>query len=307
MEVVSDLQNEHLACRRGAVTVGNFDGVHLGHQDIIEQLTHRARAVDGPSVVLTFVPHPIQLLRPDRLPPPLTTLDRKLELLEMSGVDVCVTYPTTLELLELSADTFFRQIIQVQLAARAMVEGPNFYFGKNRGGDTKLLEKLCRAAEIQFSIVEPSTAEGQLISSSRIRAAVSNGRVAEARQLLGYGYRVSGTVIEGARRGNTIGFPTANLAGVETLLPKPGVYAGRAFINSDRSYVAAINVGPNPTFGEHDQKFEVHLVDFSGDLYGELLQVEFVDWLREVRPFASVEQLVAQLKQDVEAARAAMR
>jgi riboflavin kinase/FMN adenylyltransferase len=252
--------------------------------------------------VLTFSPHPIQLLRPGKLPPPLTCLDRKLELLEAVGVDVCVTYPTTPELLELSPKSFFDTIIEEQLAAQAIVEGPNFYFGRDRSGDVQTLADLCRLAKMRLHIVEPNLNSGDYISSSRIRQAITDGDVRLASRMLDYEYQIRGVVVAGARRGSTIGFPTANLEHVETLIPPHGVYAGKA-VSDNVTYPAAIHIGPNPTFEDERLKLEVHLLDYAGNLYNKPLRVDFTERLRDVFAFDSVEDLVAQLNRDMASAR----
>jgi riboflavin kinase/FMN adenylyltransferase len=301
LEVLSNLQQPSALWQDGAVTIGNFDGVHRGHCALIEQLRSAAQDVGGPAVVLTFSPHPIEILRPGRLPPPLTTLERKLGLLEEAGVDACITYPTTRELLNLTPQEFFHSVIDQQVAARAIVEGPNFYFGRDRTGDVQLLDAMCRHAGIRLTIVEPNLNDGDYISSSRIRQAVMAGDVGAASDMLGRDYQVRGVVVEGARRGTTIGFPTANLEQMATLVPSPGVYAGSATSDGQR-YAAAIHIGPNPTFDEPQRKLEVHLLDYSGNLYNKELVVEFSKQLRKVISFGSVDELVAQLKQDVASA-----
>jgi len=288
--------------RSGAIAIGNFDGVHLGHARIVERVLAKARAVGGPAVIFTFDPHPVRLLRPAEAPPPLTWTDRKAELLAALGVDAIVAYPTDEALLQLDAQEFFDRIVRRELDARAMVEGPNFYFGRGRGGTIEVLRRLTAAAGIQLEIVEPLVIDGEIVSSSRVRQLLVAGNVAEARRLLTRPYRLRGMVTHGAARGGRIGFPTANLAAIDTLLPGIGVYAGRAW-HQGRSWPAAINVGPNPTFGEQALKLEVHLIDFSGALYGEPLEVDFLTRLRDIQPFAGVETLKDQLHRDVAAAR----
>jgi riboflavin kinase/FMN adenylyltransferase len=289
--------------RRGAVTIGNFDGVHRGHARIVQRLIETAKSVGGPAMVFTFDPHPVRLLRPEQAPPPLTWTDRKAELLAELGVDAVIAYPTDEALLKLSPEQFFQQIVREQLAARAMVEGPNFFFGRGRGGDIRLLGELCAASDMTLEVVEPLVEEGEFVSSSRVRDLIQSGDVAAAAQMLTCPYRIRGLVTHGAGRGHKIGFATANLEGIDTLLPSPGVYAGRAIAPAG-TWPAAINIGPNPTFGENALKVEVHLIDFSGSLYGLPLEVDFLARLRDIQPFASISELVSQLAKDVEAARA---
>lgn len=284
---------------RGAVAVGNFDGVHRGHAKLIERLLARAREVNGPAVVLTFDPHPVRILRPEFAPPPLTWTERKAELLAELGVSAVWSYPTDEALLQLTAEEFFQRIVCDALQAKGMVEGPNFQFGSKRQGNVELLKKLCAANGLSLEIVQPVADGSELVSSSRVRDCIRLGDVATARQLLTRPYRLRGLVTHGAQRGSKIGFPTANLAGIDTLVPPIGVYAGRAF-TPQGIWPAAINIGPNPTFGEQAFKFEAHLPGFSGSLYGQPLEVEFLAHVRETRPFDSVAALTQQLAADVQ-------
>jgi len=290
------------AARGGAVAIGNFDGVHLGHRRIVERLLERAREVAGPAIAFTFDPHPVRLLRPHESPPPLTWTERKAQLLKEQGVDWIVAYPTDEKLLQLRAQEFFDRIVVDALAAKAMVEGPNFYFGHNREGNVELLRKLTAAAGLTLDVVEPLVLGGELVSSSLIRQRIAEGDVAAAARMLTHPYRIRGMVTHGAGRGAQLGFPTANLEAIDTLLPAVGVYAGRAWIG-EHPFPAAINIGPNPTFGEHALKVEVHVIDREITLYGEPLEVEFLAKLRDVKSFATKEELVEQLHKDIDRAR----
>ncbi len=301
VKLIQNLDEMPDSLRAGAVTIGNFDGVHLGHARILERLLVRARDVRGPAIVFTFEPHPVHLLRPAETPPPLTWIDRKARLLKALGADAVVAYPTDPDLLALTPQEFFDLVICQRLAAKAVVEGPNFFFGRDRAGDVELLRELCDQSEIRLDVVQPLLVDGDYVSSSRIRDLIRSGQVREADQLLTQPYRVRGTVVRGAGRGATIGFATANLDPSGMWLPAMGVYAGRAEWD-DRVFPAAINIGPNPTFGDNAVKFETHLVGVERCLYGELLEVEFLDRLRDVCPFESVEALKRQLSQDVSAA-----
>jgi riboflavin kinase/FMN adenylyltransferase len=289
----------------GAVTVGNFDGVHRGHQALVGAAKAWATRLDGPAVVVTFDPPPHEVLFPGSAREPLTTLDDRADLLQSAGADHVVVLRATPALLALSPEAFFEDVLLRQLGGRAVVEGYNFRFGRGRSGDTNTLRELSAAAGVGFEEVPPLVVGGEPVSSSRVRSALLAGSLSLAAELLGRPYRVAGTVVTGAKRGRTIGFPTANLDGVPTVLPGNGVYAVRAAVD-DRTYPAAANVGPNPTFGEDARKVEVHLLGFSGDVYGKPMAVEFVAKLRETRPFAGPAELVEQLRRDVEAARAAL-
>lgn len=301
---LSDLPGE---LRGGAVTIGNFDGVHLGHARIVARAQQRAREVGGPAVVFTFDPHPVRLLRPGEAPPPLTWTDRKAELLARLGVDATIAYPTDEALLALGPRQFFDRIVCEQLGARAMVEGPNFYFGRGRSGTIEVLRELTGAAGMTLDVVEPLVVDGEYVSSSRIRKLLREGRVDEAATMLTEPYRIRGLVVHGAGRGTKIGFGTANLDAIDTLLPRSGVYAGRCVVEHTR-WPAAIHIGPNPTFGEHALKVEVHLAGWSGrPLYGEVLEVDFLTPLREVCRFSDTAALRKQLEEDVLAARRAFQ
>jgi riboflavin kinase/FMN adenylyltransferase len=252
--------------------------------------------------VFTFDPHPVRLLRPNAVPPPLTWTDRKAHLLASLGVDTLIAYPTDRNLLALEPGEFFEKIVVNELGARAIVEGPNFFFGRNRTGNVQVLEELCRQRGLVMEVVPPEMLGGQIVSSSRVRQSVREGNVREAAALLTEPYRIRGMVTHGAGRGAGIGFPTANLAAVDTLLPAQGVYAGRAYAEN-RVWPAAVNIGPNPTFAEAALKVEAHLIGFHGSLYGQPLEVDFLERLRDILTFSSVSELQQQLTADIEAAR----
>jgi riboflavin kinase/FMN adenylyltransferase len=285
--------------RGGAVSIGNFDGVHAGHAEIVRRLNARAASLGGPSLVFSFDPHPVRLLRPDSAPPPLTWADRKAELLARLGISALIAYPTDMEMLRLTPDAFFRRIVVETLDARAMVEGANFHFGKNRAGDVTTLQGLAGAARIDVEIVEPLMMDGEPVSSSRVRRLIAEGRVQEALRLLTQPYRLRGMVTHGIGRGHSLGFPTANLSAIDTLLPAEGVYACRVMID-DRAWPAAANLGSNPTFGEDAVKLEVHVIGFQGSLYGRILEVDFLERIRGVETFPNADALRARLQRDVE-------
>jgi riboflavin kinase/FMN adenylyltransferase len=290
------------AVRGGVVTIGNFDGVHRGHQALVAEVRSQARSLGGPAVVLTLEPHPLQLLRPERFQPVLTTAADRAGLLQACGADAVVLLHTTPELLRLGAEEFFRSVVRERLGARALVEGENFGFGRDREGDITTLGRLCRQDSVTLTIVPPVLVGGRPASSSRVRDALVRGAVDEARELTERPYRLHGTVETGRQRGRTIGFPTANLGKIPTLVPGDGVYVVRV-PHEGAVYTGAANIGPNPTFGESARKVEVHLIDFRGDLLGKPLTVDFLARLRDTRPFAGVDELVAQLRRDVEEAR----
>lgn len=306
MEIDRRLTDLPPAARGGAVAIGNFDGVHRGHAQLIQRLVERAKELSGPAIVLTFDPHPVRLLRPQSCPPPLTWTERKAELLGRLGVDRLIAYPTDHALLRLSPREFFDLIVVETLAARALVEGPNFYFGRDREGDIELLSEMATQADISLDVVTPCEAGGAMISSSRVRELIGErGAVAEAASLLTAPYRVRGIVTHGVGRGAGLGFPTANLEGIDTLLPAPGVYACKAWVRVDARppspWAAAVNVGANPTFDDDASKVEAHLIGCDRSLYGRPMELDFLERLRDVRRFDSADELTQQVRSDVEA------
>jgi len=298
-EVLTSLDQLQASHRGGAVAVGNFDGVHRGHQRIVAHLVQQARRAGGPAVVFSFDPHPAAVLRPERTPPPLCWPRRKAQLLAQAGAQVIVLYPTDRELLDLEPEAFFRQIVIDALGARAMVQGGNFRFGRQRRGDVELLGRLCEEHRVHLSVIEPVRVEHLVVSSSLVRRLLQQGNVTLAARCLGRPHRIRGQVVPGQRRGAELGFPTANLERVPVLVPAPGVYAAWAYTAAGH-YPAAVNVGPNPTFGQQQFKVEAHLIGFSGRLYGQQVELDFVERLRPVEQFPDPQALVRQLAQDVQ-------
>lgn len=302
MKLLRSIESVPEALRGAAVSVGNFDGVHLGHQRIMRRLVEVADRLGRPAVAFTFDPTPLEVLRPGDAPPRLCWTERKLELLERLGVAAAVVLPTDRAFLDLAARWFFDDYLMGRLAAAALVEGYNFRFGRGRSGDVGLLAQWCAEAGARFELVEPVPVDGTPVSSSRVREAVAAGRVDLAARLLGRPHRIRGVVVRGAGRGAGLGFPTANIAQTDTILPAEGIYAGLAHL-TEAVLPAAISLGPNPTFDESGRKIEVYILDFHGDLYGQLVQVDFLARLRDIERFGSVEQLVAAMRRDVESVR----
>jgi riboflavin kinase/FMN adenylyltransferase len=290
---------EPAAYSGGYVSIGNFDGVHRGHQQMLGTLLQQAGAAGVPAVVLTFDPHPITLLAPGRVPPRLSTLQRKAELMEACDVSVLIAYPTDQQLLNLSPEEFFQRFIRRELQARGLVEGPNFFFGKDRAGNVSTLRLLCEPAAMSLTIVDAVMEGDTIVSSSAIRASLAQGRIADAVAMLGHPYRLTGTVGAGAGRGQTLGFPTANLTGIETMLPADGVYAGRVTLEG-AAHAAAVHLGPNPTFADDRRKVEVHIIDYAGDLYARTLSIDLLARVRDTMRFSDVTALKQQLARDVE-------
>ena len=279
--------------------MGNFDGVHLGHARIVGALRDVGRRLGLPTAVFTFDPHPARILRPAAAPPALTTPERRAELLLALGVDAVLLWPIDATTLALAAEAFYGDVLRAGVRAAAIVEGPDFRFGAGRSGDVALLRRLAATDGVEVAVVDPVSSAGEPVSSSRIRSLVAAGDVSGAAALLTAPYRISGVVVHGRARGRTLGFPTANLSGIATLVPAPGVYAGRACLDGGTSRAAAIHVGAPVSFGATEPTVEVHLVGYSGDCYGRGLDVDFLSRLRDTRRFDSIEALKDQLAADV--------
>lgn len=290
-----------------AITIGTFDGVHLGHRSLIAKTISEAVDLAARSVVLTWDRHPLMTLRPEAAPRLLSTPRRKLELLEGTGIDQVAILPFTEELSHLSPEEFVDQVLVRGLGARAVFVGEGWRFGHARAGDMDLLQKMGAENGFEASPIDLASEDGDAVSSSRIREAVAAGHMNVARRLLGRPFDVDGVVVGGDKRGTGLGFPTANIeCDPHLAYPSRGVYAGRARV-ADSWFAAAINVGVNPTFGGDPEvtpvRVEAFLLDFQGDLYEQTLRVEFHQRLRDEMRFSSVDDLVSQMHLDVEKTR----
>ena len=291
---------------RGAIiSIGNFDGVHEGHKNLITQMKTLGKTIfhsPAPIVAITFYPHPLLILKPGINLSFLSTLEQKKKLLQAAGADFVAVLKTDDGLLELQAEEFFEKIIFETFKAQGIVEGPDFHFGKNRTGNIDLLKELCITRNILGTIATPFMVDNEVVSSSRVRKAIQTGDMLQAKKLLGRTYSIEGKVVSGAKRGRTIGFPTANLENIQTLLPMNGVYAALCNIGN-KTFATAVNIGPNPTFSELSQKVEAHLLDFEGDLYDHTIEINFLEKIRNVKTFVDKNALVQQLALDIQQTR----
>ena len=304
MQVLSDWQSFPPALRGGVLCVGNFDGVHVGHAAMLTIARAQATARGISFTIMTFDPHPSALLKPDSPRPPLSTLSQRQELLAAFSPDALLVIPTTREFLSLSADDFLRDVVRGPkgIGASVLVEGPTFTYGKGAKGTVENLQTQAPALGLQTVIVptqEQSLSDLTVInvSSTVIRWLISQGRMADATRALGRPYTLRGTVVHGRHRGQTIGIPTANLQ-TPQLVPAPGVYAGHVLVGGT-TYLTAVSVGDNPTFDGQTTTVEAFLLDFSGDLYGQTIDVAFHHWIREMYTFAGIPPLLAQMQRDV--------
>jgi riboflavin kinase / FMN adenylyltransferase len=296
---------------RSVVTIGVFDGVHRGHQAAIGQAVKRATDLGLRSVVVTFDPHPSEVVRPGSHPAVLTEPGYKAELIEQLGADVLCVVPFTPEFSRLPPEVFVHDVLVEHLHAAVVVVGQNFRFGRKAAGDVPMLERLGRTfgfgVEAARLVTIDGPGDGGVFSSTYIRACIDAGDIAAAAEALGRPHRLEGIVVRGDQRGREIGFPTANLrCGRYAAVPADGVYAARLVRRrpaQEPPLMAAVSIGTNPTFSGRERRVEAYVLDFDGDLYGDLVALDFVAHLREMRRYDAVEPLVAQIRQDVERTR----
>jgi riboflavin kinase/FMN adenylyltransferase len=307
MNVIDGLDALDPPLPQSVLTVGNFDGVHRAHQQLLAQAGLFAANTGGPVTVLTFEPHPLTVVNPAKAPPRLTSLDEKLRLLAGTGADVTVVARSERQLLGMEAERFVEEVLVERFHPTHLVEGPSFGFGRGRTGTPELLQRLGPPLGFEVHIVGPVTlqvdaGETLMVSSSLVRRLLAEGKVRRAALCLGRPYALIGTVVKGHRRGRSIGFPTANMAVVDQLVPADGVYSGRAVL-ADEAYPCAVSIGTTPTFDENERQIEAHLLDFEGEVYGREIRVEFERFLRPQEKFESPAALVEQMRRDVEVVR----
>ena len=284
------------------LTIGVFDGVHLGHRHLLERLRETAARENAASAVLTFTNHPRTVIRPGDCVQYITTVEDRLELLRREGVDLVLPLTFDVELSRLKADEFVDLLLE-RLNMGGLVMGSSFAMGHQRGGTPPVLAEMGRDKGFSTTVVEPASSQGEEVSSTAIRDAVSRGDVGRASRLLGRPFALRGVVVRGQARGRSLGFPTANLnLPWSQIVPGNGIYAARAIVEG-AARPAAVSIGVRPTFDDGERVVEVHILDFGGDLYGSELAVEFVERLRDELRFDSVEELVAQMNDDVEQTR----
>lgn len=302
MSVIYGLGNVTPEMRGGAIAVGVFDGVHWGHRAIFQRLTEIASGSGIPTLALTFDKHPTELLAPARAPQYVCTLDQRIELIQGAGIEHVVVADFNPELAGLTHQEFLHRILHETLGARSIVVGSNFQFGRGRTGDIRYLSTAAPALGIEVMVVPSVIIDGGPVSSTRVRALIGRGDVADAANLLGRKFALRGTVVAGNQIGRTIGFPTANIrTAPRQLIPARGVYAVEAVVGGV-TYGGVCNIGSRPTFGFSDVTVEVHLLGFQGNIYGETLDVVFCRKLRDEMVFESPEKLAEQIRSDLDRA-----
>ncbi len=306
MQLIEDIEQLEKPFPKAVITIGNFDGVHIGHQALFRDVIEKARSIGGTAVAMTFDPHPLRVLTDRRNPPLITLNEQKMELIAKVGLDVLICIPFTRRFAEIPARAFVADLLYRRVGMRAMVVGQDYAFGKNREGNIALLKAM--GEELGFEVfvsdwVHASRDADDRISSTRIRELVSEGRVLEARRLLGRFYQIRGNVVHGRNRGGKLlGFPTANIALHDELCPKTGIYAVTVEWNGSR-YPGVANIGYSPTFDDHQFTVEVHIMDFSESIYGKKIKVNFIQRIRDELKFPSLEALSRQIHEDVKTAR----
>lgn len=306
MRLIEDLEKIDEPFHNAVLTIGNFDGVHIGHQALFHEVIELADALGGTSVAMTFNPHPLRVVRPEARPPLITIYEQKVELIASAGIDVLIGVPFNLEFAAIPAPRFIFDLLVQRIGMRAIVVGQDYTFGRNREGDIALLRQMAPRLGYEVLVADwirvPSTASDR-ISSTRIRELVQAGKMAEAQKMLGRHYQIRGTVGVGRRRGGALlGFPTANITLQDELCPPTGVYAVTVQL-AGIPYPGVANIGYSPTFDDHIFTVEVHLIDFKGDLYGHPIRVNFIDRIRDEIRFASLKDLSDQIHRDVQVAR----
>jgi riboflavin kinase/FMN adenylyltransferase len=285
--------------RPAVVTVGTFDGVHRGHWEVLQEIGRRARRTGGRSILVTFHPHPLRIVRPEMAPPLLTTPSEKREILAESGLEYVVFLPFTRVLQQYPARRFVEEILLGRIHMDELVIGYDHGFGKGREGTVETLREIGGELGFGVDVVEAFNVDGQAVSSSRIRALIADGDVAAAAPLLGRHYSVEGIVVQGERKGRELGFPTANIevGDPDKMVPKEGIYAVYGWVDGQR-IPGLLHLGPRPTFAGFAPTVELWLMDWSGDLYGRRVRVDFVRRIRDILPFSSIDALIAAMKED---------
>ncbi len=299
MQIFKNTEDIEIPFSNACVTIGNFDGVHFGHQQLFRTVVQKARAIKGTSVAITFDPHPLQVLLPGGIKL-ISTCEQKIELIEMAGIDVLLIIPFTKEFAKTTADDFVAELLVRRLGVKELVVGYDYAFGKGRSGNIEFLQRQGKHFGFPVTVVDAYYIDNQLVSSTRIRELVRGGDMTAARELLGRNYQIRGTVQVGKQRGGkVIGFPTANLKfNEEDLVPKHGVYVTQVICRG-RGYGGILNIGYNPTFGEEQLVAETHIFDFNEDIYGQPIKVNLLKFMRSERKFSGAGELSEQIGKDV--------
>jgi riboflavin kinase/FMN adenylyltransferase len=306
MKIFRHIEDQGLSMSGTVATVGNFDGVHLGHQALIRNTVEESKRLGYPSTVLTFEPHPLKILAPERARLLILSYEDKMALLESLGVDIVVAQQFDREFANIAADEFVRRFLVDRLKIKKLWVGRDLRFGQGRKGGTDTLLRLAPGGGFEVGVLDPILLDGIRISSSRIRQLVEEGRVDEVRRMLGRYHFLSGRIVTGHRRGQELGFPTANIASQTEVIPLNGIYATSIQFKNKR-WLSVSSVGVNPTFGDGPRTVESFILDFEGDIYGEWVKLSFVQRIREEKKFVTINDLIAQMHEDVKRAKAVFK
>jgi riboflavin kinase/FMN adenylyltransferase len=306
MKIIENIELVEIPIKNAVITIGNFDGVHIGHQALLQTVVEKAHNIGGTAVALTFDPHPMRVFSANGYPPLITLKEQKSELIERTGIEVLLQIPFTLEFAAISPRSFVEDLLIRRIGMKALVVGKDYTFGRNREGNLDLLNKW--APELGFDLIEVDWIQStnglsERISSTRVRELVIEGRMEEAKKLLGRHYQIRGLVASGRNRGGRLlGFPTANINLQDELSPKQGIYAVTVE-HGGKFYKGVANIGYSPTFDDHIFTVEVHILDFKKNIYDDLIRVNFIQRLRDEIKFKNVEALAAQIQVDIDHAR----
>lgn len=306
MKIIDHLDKISEPFSNAVITIGNFDGVHIGHQALFHEVIETAENIGGTSIAMTFEPHPIRVLKQNGHPPLITLYEQKAELIERTGMDVLICIPFTREFAALTAEEFIRDLLVGTIGMKAIVVGEDYSFGKNREGDIDLLKSY--APEYGFEVIvagwiKMSKDLADRISSTRIRELVTDGLMTQAEKMLGRHYQIRGKVVTGRDRGGKLlGIPTANINLHDELCPKTGIYAVTVEYGG-KQYKGVANIGYSPTFEDHEFTVEVHIFDFDNNIYGEKIRVNFIKRIRDEIKFSNISELIDQIKKDIATAR----
>jgi riboflavin kinase/FMN adenylyltransferase len=302
MKVIDNLNKISKPFKNAVITIGNFDGVHIGHQALFHEVIETAEAIGGTSIAMTFDPHPMRVLKKNGHPPLITLYEQKAELIERTGIDVLICIPFTRDFAALTAQQFVKDLLVDKIGMKSIVVGKDYNFGKNREGDISLLKSYARDYGFEVIVAEWIKSPKSLvdrISSTRIRELVTEGMMAQAEKMLGRNYQIRGTVVSGRDRGGKLlGIPTANINLHDELCPKTGIYAVTVEC-CNKQYKGVANIGYSPTFQDHEFTVEVHIFDFEENIYGKKIRVNFIQRIRDEKKFSNISELIDQIKQDI--------
>ncbi|RKY94214.1 MAG: riboflavin biosynthesis protein RibF [Candidatus Hydrothermota bacterium] len=298
MKIINGIENITQRFKNPVVTLGNFDGIHIGHQRIFNRVIEKAKEIDGTSIVFTFEPHPSKVLSPSKKIRLITPYSKKMLLLERLGIDVTINAHFDKKFAEIDAESFVKDILVNKISPKYVIIGYNFCFGKNRQGDTEFLKKMGEIYGFGVEVIPKIIINDNPVNSTLIRKYIREGRISEANHLLGRNFIIIGKVIKGHSRGKALGYPTANIETPFELYPKSGVYAVKVEVEG-KIYNGVANIGDNPTFGDKDISIEVYIMDFDGNLYDKELRIFFVDRIRDEKKFGTPELLKEAIKNDI--------